>query len=384
MSQYRDRTNQRRMTIILGIVLTVAMGSSLVLPLLRSAATGSGAIEPTALPTATVPAPVDVTSIAFDQSYIHPSGIFTATIPEAWQPDEGVTTSSEAIVTLRNNAALSLGELRVIEPTDGVADLDAVSAYFNTNWLNSSWRDYASWDEATRDVRDDELVIDFNLSSRGQDYIARQIATTDGERIYVARAVFPENSPEQVRYLVENLKANLHFNDQFAGEPFDWTAYYDSTSGHIIRFPQTWQITDAAPGAPASIEGAGGIVLRVESADEAITSTDEAAAYIESTRPGAEIVSATETEHNGLSGYSVVYSLPTLDGPSQSGYALILTDENGNVHVANLRLNESDVDLTDAATLEQYPDIAAVLNSFTVLPSGLGVVAEQPVADTAG
>ena len=375
MSQYSDRTNQRRLTVVLGIVLAVAMGASLLLPLLQTAAVSNQTLQPTALPTATVPAPVEVSNITFDQSYIHPSGVFTATIPEGWTPDAGVTTASEAIVTLRNNAALSLGELRVIEPADGAADLDAVSAYFNNNWLSSSWRDYTNWDEATRSVRDDELVIDFNLSSGGQQYIARQLATTDGERIYVSRAVFPANSPEQVRYMVENLKANLNYNEQFAGEPLDWSAYYDSTTGHIIRFPQSWQITDAAPGLPASIETSDGIVLRVETVDEAITSADEASAYVESVRPGAEIVSVAETEQGGLTGYEVAYSLPTLDGPSQSGYALLLAAESGSVHVANLRLSESDVDLTDEATLEQYPEIAAVLDSFSVLPTGLGVAA---------
>ena len=175
--------------------------------------------------------------------------------------------------------------------------------------------------------------------------------------------------------MVENLKANLNYNEQFAGEPLDWSAYYDNATGHIIRFPQSWQITDAAPGLPASIETSDGIVLRVETVDEAITSADEASAYVESARPGAEIVSVAETEQGGLTGYEVAYSLPTLDGPSQSGYALLLADESGSVHVANLRLSESDVDLTDEATLEQYPEIAAVLDSFSVLPTGLGVAA---------
>lgn len=373
MSQYRDRTNQRRMTAILGIVLVVAMGASLILPLIQSQVTQSqNTVQPTEMPTATVPAPIDVSSIQFDQSYIHPSGVFTATIPSDWVPGQGVTNSTEAVVTLRNSAALSLAELRVIQPPDGAADLDAVSAYFDDAWLNSSWREYTSWDEATRTTRDDELVMDFNVASGGQQYIARQLASTDGERIYVARAVFPSNAPEQVRYLVENLKADLHFNEEFANTPISWSSYYDSTTGHIIRYPQTWALTDAAPGAPASIESESGAILRVESSEAAVTSEDEAISYVEQAYPGAEVASVAPVERDGVSGYAVAYSVPTLDGPAESGYVVLLSEDSGTLHVANLTIDSPDVDLNAEEAATEYPELTEVMGTFTLLPAGIG------------
>ena len=65
-------------TYIIGIVMTVAMVGSLILPMLSSqVGLSDAAVEeaPTPYPTPTVPPPPDMTAIDFDSLYLHRSGL---------------------------------------------------------------------------------------------------------------------------------------------------------------------------------------------------------------------------------------------------------------------------------------------------------------------
>jgi len=371
MSQYSDRTMQRRVTVGLGILLAVAMGASLILPLLQNVAVQSQieAEQPTPLPTATLPPPLtDFSGISFDTTYLHPSGMFTTTIPSGWEVGNSTTAVNEDVITFRNPDQLSVIEQRLIQPVEPVESLEDVSEIFTDAWLGSSWREYSTWSESTRSIRDDQVVIDFTLSRTGQDYVARQVGRTDGRYVYVTRAVFPENSPEAVRFIVENMDPALEVVPIYVGLPLDWGSYFDPELKHIIRYPSDWRVEDAAPGLPASISGPGGEMLRVEGVDAAIDSEEAAAELVTGLRSGIEVTSTTTFDRNGVSGYAIAYQEPTLEGPAQSGYAIMFDDETGRWHLADLRLPESGVNLNDIDTAANYPDIFTMMETFNRLP----------------
>jgi hypothetical protein len=324
---------------------------------------------PTAAPT--VPAPPDTASISFDQTYVHPSGLFSVGVPTGWTPDTPINAPDETQTTMRNPSALSLLEIRIVRPVEGttVASADDLNAFFNEDWLGSSWIEYSDWSESTRRIEGDRSIIDFNLSRSGQDYVARQVAYTDGTWIYAIRGVVPSNAASALVYLLDNLGSSLHVVDRFVGAPLDYDGYVSTSAGHLIRFSQAWTVTDAAEGAPASIAGAG-TQLRVETLAAPVASAADAEAYVSGLRSGITVLSTKEVTQFDASGYQVAYSLANVDGGSESGAVLILNGEN-NAHVANVLLttagtNLNDVDAAAEDTPQAVKDALSALASFSV------------------
>jgi hypothetical protein len=378
MSLKDRRRGQRRVYQIFAIVLAFVMGASLLVPLFSQ---NLGAVNPDAQPTTaptqrptpTVPPAPDTSAIAFTESYLHPAGIFTAAVPTGWEVGTEVNNQDEAQVTLRNPDLLSLVEARILQPADdqavnSAADLGAI---FDENWLRSSWREYTSWDESTRrvDQEADQLIIDFTLSRSGQDFIARHVAYTDQNWVYVVRAVTPSGSQysDVLRYIIDNMVANFAPVAAYTDTPLAWNGYFDEVWQHLIRYPADWQVADAAPGVPASITGSD-VSLRVEAEDIELADEAAAEAYVAGLRPNIDVLSVTTTETPSGSAYRVAYSLPTLDGPSESGVVLLLPGESGLTHVANLRLSTSGIDFNSEEAGETYADILGALNTLGVFP----------------
>jgi len=372
-----NRTRQGRISLYLGIFLAFIMAASLALPLIsNNQLQNQSAVQPTETPAPTVPAPIeDLSSIQFNEIYLHPSGLFTVAIPSGWAPVTEVNTTGEAQVTMRNPDALSIVEARVLRPVSGVdlSSAEGLNAVFNDNWLNSSWREYSTWDETARTVEDDELVIDFNLSRNTQDYIARQVAYTDGTWIYVVRAVTPSNASRVLLHLLENERESFQVVDRYLGAPIEWNILFDNEDKTVLRYPGTWQVTDSAPDAPVSIEG-NGAQLRVETlSDVTIDSADAAAEYVQGSRPGITVLSTVELDNYGTPAYRVAYTLTTPDGTTESGLVTLL-NVDGTVHSADVRLadvGDTDLNAVDADGVETDPLVANTIRmteTFSLLP----------------
>ncbi len=369
----------KRITVVIGISLAVMMALSVILPALgnnsQSAAIQPTAVQPTAIPT--FPPPPRTDMINFDQTYMHPSGIFTIAEPSGWVASEPQTTGEGVRAVLSNLEAQSLIQVDVDQPvaaTEAPLTLDDVDARFNDAWLSSSWREYSSWNESSRERTDDErVIIDFELTSQNQTYVARQSAWTDGEWIYSVRVVTPDNATETLLFLLDEVSNSLQPLKAFAEIPFNWEAYFDATDTHIIRYPATWFVEDSAPGRPTSISGDNNTALRVESAAGTIIESEEAAAdWVESLRSGTTILSVEPVAREENAGYSVTYSIQTADGDKQSGEAVLLNGPDEKLHVANLRF-PGDVNLHEASDDVAFTDLATVMDTFYVFPQLAGV-----------
>lgn len=346
------------------------MGASLLLPLFPTTPTGAPPPEETAVPTPTQPAPIPTTDIDFNTGYIHPSGLFTATIPDGWDAQNQFSTTGEAQVTFNNPDALSVIEMRVIRPVAGVTlDPEGLSNFFGDAWLRSSWNQYSSWREATRDVQEDRVVIDFNLQRAQQSYIARQIAFSDETWIYVVRVVTPSNASEMLRYVLSNQVENFSPIERYIGAPLEWNGYFDEQTNYLIRFPNGWQVTDSGVGVPTSISGENAR-LRVETQEGTVDSLDDAEALVADLRSTIAVQTSEDVTQYGLSGYRVAYTIETIDGSAQSGIVQILNDD-GTAYIANLLLEDSGA--TNLLELGEDADprltnAVAALDSFSRLP----------------
>ena len=360
----------KRFTYIFGISMALIMGLTVVLPAFTRNLPSQTADQPTDIPPATVPPPPDISTISFDQTYLHPSGIYTVAEPDGWLPSTPTTTADTARATFSNTNGQSIIQVDVDKPqAEAELTLDDVDARYTSSALASSWSRYSSWSETGDRRREDgKLIMDFVLSSNDQTYIARQKAWTDGNLVYSVRVVTPENARDALLYVLNGMIDSLHLNSEFVDTPFDWSAYFDTQDQHIIRYPQTWTLEDSAPGRPTSIKGADGSTLRVETAEGSVSDAEAASAWVENLRAGTTVQSVEPVTRDAFDGFSVSYTTQTVDGDTESGLAVLLNGPDDTLHVANLHFLTANVDLNDPATQANFNDLVTVMNTFYIMP----------------
>lgn len=370
----------KRASIILGVFMAIVLIAGVIIPLFTNNLTTTTTTQTsTDTPAPTFPPPVsDFSTISFDQYYLHPTGLFILPQPTGYEVSQPNTSQTIAQVNLVNSSALSVIDAYVEDP-GGPITAEELNARFDQATLAQSWARFSTWNELSRRMDGESLIIDFDVALQGQTYVARQKVWTDGDWIYVVRVLAPDNATNFLVYILDNLASRLQPFKQFIGTPFSWQSYYDHTLNHIIRYPSGWTVTDSAPGRPASITGTSGELLRVE-ARANTTIADEAAAreWVESQRSGATVLSVAPVTRDDASGFSVAYTFATVDGAPQSALAVLLNDSDGTLHVANLRFSADNVDLNsvqaaEAATTETAPEAATEATAEAT--------AEAPVTD---
>lgn len=384
-----QRTQRERWYYIAAIALAVLMGASIFFPLFQSNRALTTPVTPTDIPQPTLPPPVtDFSGISFDQRYLHPSGLYTVAQPTGFEPTNPNNNGQIVQVNMRNADTLAVIETLVEYPAEPIADLDALSARLDQNFLENSWRSYTSWSETNRrvDAEKNRVVIDFNLTQTRQNFIGRHVAwLTENGQVNMVRVVTPDNARDYLLHVLDQMIPTIQPVDAFSGSPVGWTSYFSADEGYIVRYPQTWFVTDGTTGTPITIEGEES-VLRLETVEgTTIADADAAEAYVQSARPNAEIVSVEPVERDGANGFAVAYSETNLDGDAFSGQMLLLNDSaTGRLLTASARVNQSGVDfnaLEETVEISPFVQTAAnILASFrAAAPLNLPVPA--PVTD---
>lgn len=349
------QNNTRRISLVLGIFMLVVLVAGAILPIFQQNVVDTAQrVDPTAQPSPTYPPPVtDFSGIALDQLYLHPTGLFTIAQPTGWTITAPSTQQGVAQVGMNNGSNLSVIDAYIQQPAAAVTTAQQVSDTLTQDVLSATWRQYRRWEETNRRIENDRVVMDFSIDFNRQQYVARQVSWTDGEFIYSVRVVVPENGVELLRYLIDNLPPTMTVNRAVAGVPFDWQAFYDAVSNHIIRYPQGWTVQDNAPGRTTSLAGANGEALRIET--RPLTAPlDEAFArnFVTSEQANASVISVQPVTRGTTSGFAVSYTFTTADGEARSGMAQLLDGGNGTVHIANLRFPAPNVDLNSVAAID--------------------------------
>lgn len=362
----------KRLSLIIGILMIVAMGSSAILPLLSQVAqTDPNALpEPTTTPVPTFAPPPEASTITVDQTYLHPSGLYTVGYPSGWVPGTGTNNGVQAQINFTNSDVRSVIEAYVDVPETPLTTLDELSARYNDQIMQRGWRNYDSANETARRQQDDKLLIDFELTQGGQTYLARHEAWIDGDWIKVVRVVTPSNARDLLLHLLDVVAPTLNTFQDFQDTPVFWTSYFDPQALHLIRYPASWTLTDGGPGLPTSIIGDDHI-LRVETVDSLVTDETAAREWVEGSRPGISILSVTPIERDGNAGFSVAYGYRDVDGNSSSGLALLLNSaEENRTHVANLRFPGEGIDLNNLPeeAPQEQTNLATMMETFTIMP----------------
>lgn len=380
-----SKARQRNYTIF-AIGMAVLMGATAILPIFTRNSAVQQSNEPTVTPAPTVPAPPsDLSTIVFDQEYLHPSGLYTVMHPAAWVPSGPSNNGTQVQVNFNNGQQLSVIETYVDVAVPAITTLSQLSARFDDNTLASGWRSYSSWKEVGREITDSAVIIDFELQLRGQSYIARHVATLKDGWINVVRVVTPTNARDLLLDLLAKAQDVITPVELFRNTPIQWNAYYSEADNVVIRYPNSWQLQDGGQGQPASITAANQSALRIESlAGESAADEDAARALVGALRPNAQILSVEPIERNGGNGFAVAFTERNLEGESQSGLSLLLNDTaHDAVRVATLRLFNFDLDLNEASDVFVVKDAQTAMTTFN-LAEGLGLpvtaVVEEPAA----
>ncbi len=372
----------RNLYMFFGISMAILMAVTLFLPGLApdQAPIVEDVPTPTPRPIPTFPPPLtDFSAITFTEDYLHSSGLYTVDVPAGWSVTDDVNNGTQVQTALNNPAAVSVIEVYLEQPETMPTTLQELDARFTNATLSAGWRQYTGgWEELSRRTEDDRVVIDFSLrSGEGQQFLARHAAWFDDDYVYVVRVVTPQNARDLLFHLLGEMVERVTTFPRFVDTPLAWDAYFDASSQYIIRMPQEWQLTDGGEGLPASFTGPDGALLRVETLSEPVTDEDSARDWVQGLRSTLEITSVEPVTREGGEGFAVAYTYRTPDGDPLSGQAILLTDADGNTHVADVRLPGS-LDLNTEADQESAPQIVAMMDTFSMMT---GLDLPQPETD---
>jgi hypothetical protein len=166
---------------------------------------------PTPIPTATFPAPIaDLETVSFETIYDHPSGLFSVAQPTGWELGSPISDADRVAITMFDNDQLSVVEIAVERSEQPITTMDALDAYFDEAYLDSSWVNYGDWSETDRRIEDDKLLIDFDLRFNRQPFLARQVSWySDDEWIINVRVVVPGNAADELNYILNGVVDSL-------------------------------------------------------------------------------------------------------------------------------------------------------------------------------
>ncbi|MBL8147965.1 MAG: hypothetical protein JNL34_16420 [Anaerolineae bacterium] len=370
--------NARRASIILGVFMAVVLIGSTFLQLISRNTTTTQTVIPTATAIPTFPPPPNAAELDFSTLYLHPTNIFAIGQPADFTQVSPTSNANLAQVNMVNSNTMSVIDAFVQDPQEPVTS-ESLTGFFSADVLDRTWDFFTNWTESSRTADDTGLTIDFAVTLQNQQYVARQRAWTDGTWIYSVRVLTPSNAVDYLRALLDGAAASLLPFTQFAGTPLNWAALYDNTSGMVVRYPQTWRVTDGGAGRPATVTSPDGATLRVEArAGQTVDSQEAAAAVLQQIRPGAVIAASQEvsqeasTTAEATSGYRITYTAATPDGEVQSGIAQVLNGPNDTLYVAVLRAPTAELGAASAeATVEPGSSIEIyeqIISTFGVLP----------------
>lgn len=377
----------QRATYIFAISMALLMAITLIGPALMDDPTQvpqATAIPPTATPPPpTLPPPVvDFSGITFDSDYLHPSGLFSIAVPAGWEPSRPNNNGIKAQALLNNGSAVSVIEVALEKPTTPVTTAEDLDAYLSPSSLRSSWSRYVGgYAELTRSVEEDRVLIDFALAdSQQRDFRAQHLSWLEGDWIYTVRVVVPENSPELLVYMVDEMSRQITVYPRFAQYPVIWDSFHDQEDLHIIRRPPGWAQTDGTSGQIVSFEGDdyGGVQMRVETEPDLIADEQAAGEWVENVASGMEVLSVVPVSRDGGEGFSVAYGRQNPDGEGLSGLVVLLNGVDEQLHVARVEIAVDDVDLNSEDGRVTYEPVANAMDSFSMLTTLRFPVEEEP------
>ncbi len=307
-------------------------------------------------------------TLTLKQPTVNSSGLFQISVPEGWD----ITTNSYdfnlpgARSAFLNSNRLSVVDAHLLTGVNYPSHQALSDEYFTSGYFLTAWGSYDGFTETGRTVGE-AVTIDFELGLDDKVFLARQIAWMDLDWVRLVRVVVPDNNPALLEQLINLVVPTfISYNDQRRTSP-TWVAFADNDANFAIRHPN-WTLVSAGtvPILEAPLTDAS-MVLRTET-ETPLSSLDEAETYVqEALRPDADVLSSLVITRDYGNGYMVSFADRDNEGNPISGLAVMLNDDANNLHIAELRLTESGVDLLQPAGAEQQ-ELFDIAQTFMVLP----------------
>ena len=391
MSRSKRRSRQRATLIggMIGAIIILSFVISLAAPDLGSRSRNDDSVTiPTYTPYGTLPPPTPIIIPTPDPNpqlegnlpYIHSSGYFQTFWPAGsdWSITEQVgtdTSTTYAHVAIQSGPRLAV-IYNFVQP--GV-EFESVENYSETqmtaNYLAGSWADYESWTETGRTLTDDSVIIDLDLVSHDNSYLARTINRLGDGAVYVTRLVVPANNPDLLDLLQELVVPVFVGYNDLQQLPQVWPTHIDREQGYVIKHPSYWRILAGEVGRPVTY-GSTTDQLNMRqriwvTPDQMLETAEDAGAWLAENEPTATVVEVAAVTREVGTGFQVAYTYRDDAGDEHSGLAVLLNDDAGALFAANLQLDPAGLNLLDAdADLTPLEGEArqAVAEGFVLLP----------------
>lgn len=383
VSKKRSRQSATLLGAIIGLMVIFTFVIALINPNIGSQSSDSSESQPLATPEPTrlvVPTPDPDPQLGGERPYIHSSGLFQTFRPagEDWVIDERLpgestpTTTSLARVVIQSGTRLVVIH-NYIQPGKEYESLESLSQNFITaEHFAQDWYAYDRWQEVSRTVTESSVVVTLDLEYQTAKYRAISTYQLAGDWLMVSRLVVPANNPGLLDLLQQLMGTSFVLYDELLALPLEWPAYIDQQLGTLFKRPAAWEVVAGGEGRPVTFADSAGLgrVYLLTVPDRALTSAEEAEAWVTEQHPDASILGSAPVEHQHGSGFEVAYRYRDEKGDTHSGLMVLLNDADGTLYAANAQIDPPDVNLLDEAVLSgDLLDIRrAVVEGFIVLP----------------
>jgi hypothetical protein len=303
---------------------------------------------------------------------VQANGFFQVAVPIGWFRTNSEYDPAKARVRSSFSSPERLSVIdAILQFGVNFTSLEEVAAQvLDDSFFVDAWARYDGFTETGESITT-AIRTEFNLVSDGVDYIGRQVASLQGDRLLILRYVVPANNPPLLEALDSlTTPTMLNFAEQDSTQA-SLVAYIDTTWGFIIRHPN-WQVISGSPGRPAVLEDPAtkGRLFLQSQGGLSLDSLEAAQAYVSGDlHPGAAIFSSQVEEGQYGSGYLLSYSDQDTDGNPVSG--LIALAQNPTTQqwvVADFRFPEPNFDLLLADQAPGFQLLRTALGSLMILP----------------
>jgi hypothetical protein len=330
-------------------------------------------------------------NIANSEPYVHPSGIFQSYRPAIgqWQLLSNTSNAVEGergqVVDARFRGNRSCAVIHVLAEVNGgyesIEDLDSV---LDDTYFAEAWGQYGSWEEASRNVLEDRIEVEFTLRQPADlsvqcpdTYHARTISwVSNGTAQHVRFVVRNDDrdSLQRLEALVVPSFITYPHNINALGN--NWRVQDETEDAHFFLLPSTGFTQDTSRSTDERLVYTGTIsasntTVAVEMIpDTTFADQDEAEAWLGAFVPDdAEILSRDTTAQSYASGYLFSYEFRDAEGVATAAAASLLNDADGNLHFLEIQIAGAQTDLLETSEdVDFVTDLGSgVVRSFTVM-----------------
>ncbi len=269
------------------------------------------------------------------------------------------------------------------DPERQVASVNDLDKYYDKNNLDGAWKNFTGgWKELNRGASGDQYIVNFELYLDSNTYLGRQISHLNGDWLMVLRLVVPNNNPQLLDTLQNNLASHFTLWTQALNSPLTWSSIVDYAAGYVVKYPPDWKQTDGSAGHPFTVNGTlptGEVTLTSQAMPNTLVrSEDEARAWLKTNIPNGVVQTIKSENHGEYPGFAVSYADPDPDGNQRSAVVSLISGPSNTLYVVNMRSTARQQNLLDDTNTAIPPEFAKIRAGIFLIPTSQLVATLTP------